>query len=207
MRLALLCGVAAAAALVLGFVRFVDTIDGAERRPEGRVDGIVALTGGADRVSDAVGLLRDGHAGRLLVTGVNATTTREEFARQHPRARPLVDCCIDLGYEALNTIGNARETADWVRAHGVRSLIVVTSNYHMPRALAELGAVLPETDLRPYPVVSDRMQTKGWWADAQIARTVVSEYLKYLVARGRLALTSAPSRRQSLLDVDLALIG
>jgi uncharacterized SAM-binding protein YcdF (DUF218 family) len=170
-----------------GFVLFVANLSNVETRPTHHADGMVVLTGGTDRVADAVDLLAEGHADRLLITGVNPGTSRESLERRMPRERDLISCCVDLGYQALNTAGNARETAEWVHDNKLRSLIVVTSNYHMPRALAEIGEALPTTDLQPYPVVADRIRT-GWWSDAQRARLIAWEYLKYLAVRTRTTL-------------------
>jgi len=79
----------------------------------------------------------------------------------------------------------------WALEHRFQSLIVVTSAYHMPRALAELGHQLPEATLIPYPVVSDRLRIEPWWSNGATARLVVSEYLKFLAAKVRMRFDSA----------------
>ena len=186
-RLVLGLGVAGLLALGVGFSHFAAMIETVERRPVSHAGGIVALTGGSERVPDAIALLFEGHADHLLITGVNPATTREDLARRVPNARALVECCVDLGYRAANTVGNAQETADWVRARHIRSLIVVTSNYHMPRALAEIAYELPGVELQAYPVVSERARTDVWWTDRERVQLVVREYVKYLVAITRQA--------------------
>ena len=188
-RLVLALGVASILALAVGFAHFAALIDTVEKLPTRHAEGIVALTGGSDRVPDAVSLLLGGHADHLLITGVNPVTTREDLARRIPGARAVVECCVDLGYRASNTVGNAQETADWVRARNIHSLIVVTSNYHMPRALAEIAYKLPEVELQAYPVVSERVKTDVWWTDRERLRLVFREYVKYLVAVSRQAVT------------------
>ncbi len=114
--------------------------------PEGRTDGIVALTGGAQRIGDAIDLLAAGYGRRLLITGVNERTSREEIARLNPTQRQLIACCVDLDYRARNTIGNAIETRRWMRTHHFSTVAVVTSNYHMPRTLVELDHALQESE-------------------------------------------------------------
>jgi uncharacterized SAM-binding protein YcdF (DUF218 family) len=100
-----------------------------------------------------------------------------------PNFHQLFDCCIDLGRAALNTAGNADETRRWVEANAIRtSLIIVTSNYHMPRALVELRSALPQLDLIPYPVVSDRLRNSDWRSDTHVARLLAIEYVKFLAA-------------------------
>ena len=150
--------------------------------------GVVALTGGADRISDAVDLVASGNAGVLLITGVNQATSGTQIARRTPRFRPLAACCIELGYEALNTAGNARETRRWAQAHGIdRSLIVVTSSYHMPRALLELGHALPGVKLLPRPVVGEHGRG-AVFANAPMLRLAAIEYVKYVAALVRTSL-------------------
>lgn len=176
--------------LTWSFSSFLDRIAIRERPLEGHAEGAVALTGGADRISDAVGLLAQGRADRLLITGVNPATTRGEIAKQTPAARDLFDCCIALGYEAANTVGNAAETERWVRANHIRSLIVVTSNYHMPRALAEMGSALPGVELVAYPVVSERERLHPWWSDGASARLILWEWIKYNAATLRIGIAT-----------------
>lgn len=143
-------------------------------------DGVVALTGGPDRISVAAGILASGQARRMLISGVNQQTTRSELSRETPRYRELIDCCVDIGYLAENTFGNAVETARWASRNDIARLVVVTSDYHMPRALDELKAALPGATLIAYPVRSQRLQPSGWWRDPEALRLVVLEYAKYL---------------------------
>ncbi|MDX7953330.1 YdcF family protein [Lichenihabitans sp. Uapishka_5] len=178
--------------LLVGFLDFAAGLQGVEARPNRHADALVVLTGGTDRVSDAIDLLADGQAERLLITGVNPATTPESLARRLPRVRDLVACCVTLGYEALDTAGNAAETAAWVRANRIRSLIVVTSNYHMPRALAEIGHQLRDVDLRPYPVVTETAKLRPWWTSPHRSRLIATEYLKYVVVLARQALLPTP---------------
>ena len=79
-------------------------------------------------------------------------------------------CCVDLDYSAQNTLGNAVETRRWAMDRGLHSLIVVTSSYHMPRAMAELANQLPDVALIPYPVVSDKLRIEPWWSNIATPR-------------------------------------
>ena len=185
--------VAGGLGLAWSFSSFLDRIAAVETPLDGHAEGAVALTGGADRIADAVALVARGHADRLLITGVNPTTTRGEIVKQTPAARELIDCCIALGYEAANTVGNAAETERWVKAHHIRSLIVVTSNYHMPRALAEMGSALPGVELTAYPVVSEHERQHPWWSDAASARLILWEWIKYNAATLRIGAAAQAS--------------
>ncbi len=190
-RLALvaLFGIAGAVcfAFVVGFFLFARDVADMERPAiAGSADAIVALTGGAARISDAVELLNDGRADRLLITGVHPDTTTEVLAASAPGRDDLFACCVDLGYAALNTVGNAKEARDWARQHGFRRLIVVTSNYHLPRSLNEMRREMPEAVLIAYPVVASRHELTGWWRNPATARLLMSEYAKYLMSIFRL---------------------
>jgi uncharacterized SAM-binding protein YcdF (DUF218 family) len=178
-------GAAGAAGFALGFLWFVWRVPRHEVTLTAKADAIVALTGGASRVVDAVELLAAGHGKRLLITGVNRTTHSSELARRVPDYQRFFACCIDLDHSARNTIGNAVETRRWSERRGFRSLVVVTSSYHMPRAMAELAHRLPDVRLIPYPVVTERL-SEPWWSSAANARLLLFEYVKYLVAVTRI---------------------
>jgi uncharacterized SAM-binding protein YcdF (DUF218 family) len=181
------------AALAIGFLWFAGSVAGDEVRLEGKADGIVALTGGASRLSDAVDLLASGRGRRLLISGVSPTTNVGDLMRRVPDHERWFDCCIDLDYSAVNTIGNAVETRRWARGHGFRSLIVVTSSYHMPRAMLELTHQLPDARLIAYPVVTPQRRAEGWWSHPASARLLVLEYLKYIAANARIRLDPSPT--------------
>jgi uncharacterized SAM-binding protein YcdF (DUF218 family) len=153
----------------------------------GRAQGIVALTGGSNkRLQAGMALLQAGHGRRLLISGVYRKTTREQI-RQDARAvaGPIYDCCVDLGFEAIDTLGNARETAEWAKARGYDRLILVTADYHMPRALLELRGAMPKVQLVPYPVATDDLDARGWWKTPGALRLMSMEYSKYLVILAR----------------------
>jgi uncharacterized SAM-binding protein YcdF (DUF218 family) len=173
-------------ALVLGFMTFLWLLPNEEVVLGHNVDGIVVLTGGTSRVTDALELLAAGRGRRLLITGVNPGTTTADIAHQAAGYDRLLSCCVDLDYSAINTFGNALEARRWATDHGFHSLIIVTSAYHMPRALAEIAHQLPDVALIPFPVVSDRLRVEPWWSNGATTRLVLSEYFKYLFARVRM---------------------
>ncbi|HEY3223411.1 MAG TPA: YdcF family protein [Pseudolabrys sp.] len=171
-----------------GFVWFVSNIAGEEVTLDTRADGIVALTGAAARIPDAIELLATNRGKRLLITGVHRATSSKEIARLTPLYTKYFTCCIDLDRTALNTLGNALETRRWAREHNFNSLIVVTSNWHMPRAMAELEHQLPDVTLTPYPVISEKVKSEPWWSSVDTARFLFAEYLKYILAIARMHL-------------------
>jgi uncharacterized SAM-binding protein YcdF (DUF218 family) len=161
-------------------------------------DAIVALTGpSALRITAAMKLLEDGKGGRLLVSGVNHKATRADIHSVSKAPGQLYDCCVDLGFKAEDTIGNARETASWARAHRFKRLIVVTADYHMPRAILELKGALPGGQFQPYPVATDELNARRWWRNGESARRMVIEYCKYLVILAREAFLSLGPREHA----------
>lgn len=167
---------------VAGFIAFTALIAGREPLAVRPADAIVVLTGGPSRIVDAVGLLNEGRGRRLLITGVNPSTSPEEMRRTLPDGERLIDCCIDLGHKALNTRGNALEAAEWARDRRFGSLVVVTSSWHMPRAMMELSRALPDVELVAYPVVTSRTAPERWWSDFGTLKLLFKEYLKYIMA-------------------------
>ncbi|HSA66074.1 MAG TPA: YdcF family protein [Methyloceanibacter sp.] len=179
--------------LVIGFFIFTDGLQRSQPEPR-TADGIAVLTGGVARIDEAMKLLAQGKAKRLLITGVNRTTSTEELKQLASQGDQLFSCCVDIDKEARNTIDNATETSQWVAQHHYTSVIVVTSNYHMPRALAELGRVMPGVTLIPYAVVENNVRLDHWWTYPGTTRLLISEYLKYVPALARLGATQLVSK-------------
>ena len=172
----------------IGFVGFLSQLRTAELKPARNADGIVVLTGGSSRVSDAMELLAGGYGKRLLISGVHPTNGTIELSRLLPDSQGLLACCVDLDRSAVNTRSNAVETRRWAHERGFRSLIVVTSNYHMPRAIVELSHEMPEVDLIPFAVIGDRWRDDPWWTSGTTLRLLLSEYAKYVAAEIRVRL-------------------
>jgi uncharacterized SAM-binding protein YcdF (DUF218 family) len=172
----------------LGFVAFLSQLRETEIKPDRRADGIVVLTGGSSRVSDAMELLAAGYGKRLLISGVHRSSAVADISRSLSEHQSFLNCCVDLDRSAINTRSNAAQTRLWVQERGFRSLIVVTSNYHMPRAIFELSHALPDIVLIPYAVVGEKWRDEPWWASSATLRLLLSEYLKYVVAELRVRL-------------------
>ena len=191
-RSALVVCAGAAVLLIAGFAWFLHSLPADEIVLARDADGIVVLTGGASRITDAIELLAAGRGKRLLISGANRATTSGEISRLNPEYGPIVSCCVDFD-RSLNTLGNAIETKRWAESRGFHSLIVVTSNYHMPRALAEIAHQLPNVSLLPFPVIADKLRGEPWWMHAPMLRLVLSEYLKYVAAQIRIRLDGVVS--------------
>ncbi len=173
-----------------GLFLFADKVREFHPDPAARADAIVVLTGDEERISTGMRLMEAARASRMLISGVNPSTRMPtELKRYINGSEALVKCCVDLGREALNTSGNADEARQWVAAHGFRSIIVVTSAYHLPRSLAEFARVMPTTALIGYPATGGRqLRLDGWWRHRPSVRLIAAEYVKFLGAAARLAL-------------------
>lgn len=152
-------------------------------------DGIVVLTGGTRRLETGLALLAAKRGKKLFVSGVHHGTDVAELMRVYRTDPRLLDCCLKLGYTADDTMGNARETAEWAAAENVKSIRIVTSNYHMRRSLFELERLLPNVRLIPHPVVPDHVKSTRWWNWPGSTNLIISEYNKYLLAGLRLRWT------------------
>lgn len=194
----------AVAAFVVGFWNFANGVrTEAEAPPES--EAIVALTGGSlERLSTGVQLLEDHKGQRLLISGVNRIVTDTELFDVLDVDSQLAECCIDLGRSADDTIGNASETAAWMRAHNYHRLILVTDDYHMPRSQAELALAMPEAEIYPYPVRTRWTDPALWRSDLGAAGRIGAEYVKYLVIRGREALIGLGSNDEKADEADAA---
>jgi uncharacterized SAM-binding protein YcdF (DUF218 family) len=179
------------AAAAAGFAGFISQLRGIEAKPSRTADGIVVLTGGSSRVSDAMELLADGYGQRLLISGVHPTSAVSDISRSLTDNQSLLNCCVDLDYSAVNTRSNAAETRRWAHERGFKSLIVVTSNYHMPRAIVELSHAMPDITLIPFAVVGDKWRDEPWWTNGATMRLLLSEYVKYVAAEVRVRLADA----------------
>jgi uncharacterized SAM-binding protein YcdF (DUF218 family) len=164
---------------VTGFLIFVGSLPKPPSKLP-RADAIVALTGGDARLDAAVALFEHGTGKRLLITGVNKASTKEEIKRISSGG-PRFDCCADLGYDAEDTYGNAEEAASWTARHHYKSLIVVTAAYHMPRSLRFFHSLMPGVRLVPYPVEPDGVDMATWWRPGTL-HLLHNEYLKYMAS-------------------------
>jgi uncharacterized SAM-binding protein YcdF (DUF218 family) len=182
-----------AIAFFCGFFVFLRSLDRVEPPLITKGDGIVALTGGSDRIADAMVLLARGQGRRLLISGVSNHVTMSKIGTIAPGLENWLKCCVDLGHHAQNTVGNAEETRSWAKTHKYKSIVVVTSNYHMPRALLELQRHMPDIRFIPAPVVTERLHDMAIWKDISLLKTLSHEYTKFVVAYARARLTSPAS--------------
>ncbi|WP_048645098.1 YdcF family protein [Nitratireductor soli] len=183
LRLAGLTALLTIIAFLAGFGLFADHIGHLAAPGEIEdADGIIVLTGGQSRIDAAIGLLKAGKGKRLLISGVNPIARADDLRVATGGDKALFECCVDIDHAALDTIGNAEESAKWVTANTYGSIILVTNNYHMPRSLLEMRRILPEARVQPYPVVNTPLDDGAWLAKPDALRVLATEYTKYVAA-------------------------
>ena len=168
-------------ALIVGFIVFVilvSRLDIPKTLP--KADGIVVWTGkGGDRVTTALGLLEKKHGERLLISGTNAELSRDTIINTLNINPSLADCCIDMD-QAVDTVDNAEQTANWAKALNYDHIILVTSAYHMPRAEIEIGTAAGRLGITAYPVKAD--SASAWWKSGASIKRMTTEYGKLILS-------------------------
>lgn len=196
-RVMILATGAAISLLALGFVLFATVVTRPPAPADVHADGIVVLTGESRRIAEGARLLNEGRAERMLISGVYRRTGKRALLRISGLPEQKFDCCVDVGYAALDTAGNADEARTWATERRYATLIVVTASYHMPRSLAEISLALPGTRLIPHPVVPKGFPVRRWWLNASVTRVLLSEYLKFLPSVAHLTVARLLGRGES----------
>lgn len=187
LRLASCFGLLVILVWAIGFTRFVEAIPRVAPNGEVKADAIVVLTGGAQRLGAGFRLLREGRGDQLFVSGVHGDVRASDLhalAVLHETAeeKDFPRCCVEFGTEAQDTKGNALEIAAWARTKGAKSLIMVTSNYHMQRAFLELRTALPEIPVRQHAVIARTVMLGRLWRWPSSLILLAGEYHKFLWA-------------------------
>lgn len=168
--------------LLIGLWRFAAVIPSTVASPDRPTDAIVVLTGGSLRVEGGLRLLSEGKAKKLFISGVYRGVDVAALLHLSRQTPDSVACCVVLGHEADNTLGNAHETAQWMESEGYHSLRLVTASYHMPRSMLEFSRAMPGIEIVPNPVFPEFLQEAPWWQSRRTALLITSEYVKYLAA-------------------------
>lgn len=173
---------------VAGFLWFASTIPTGVGDTGTHTDAIVALTGGADRIETGVQLLSDGYAGRLFISGAGEQVRTEDILLRSSPIDPALAANITIGKSAMDTPGNAVETAQWVRSQNMQSIRLVTAAYHMRRSLLEFHDAMPEVLIVPHAVFPAHVK-QDWWRWPGTASLIAREYTKFLVTWARQGLS------------------
>ncbi|MBQ9271799.1 MAG: YdcF family protein [Alphaproteobacteria bacterium] len=159
-----------------GFLWFCFQINHYEKNKT-RTDAIVVLTGGRNRITESISLLNSGIADKMFISGVSKKVTIAQIEDKAGVAL-LFPEKVDLGYKAQNTLGNASEIKEWIEKNNINSIRLVTSNYHLPRSMAELASYHLPLKIIAHPVYSEKI-SKNWWAGWGTLKFLFAEYNKY----------------------------
>jgi uncharacterized SAM-binding protein YcdF (DUF218 family) len=181
-RLALTALILGLTAWLAGLLWFIDQIPRRIEQPETITDAIVVLTGGAGRLAAGLELLAQGRASKLFVSGVYRGVEVDEILRVSLQSPQELECCVELGHDAVDTRGNAEETRQWMASEGYSSLRLVTASYHIPRSRTEFSRAMPAVRLIAHPVFPPDVHIDEWWRWPGTTALLVGEYSKYLVA-------------------------
>ena len=162
---------ALAIAWFCGFLWFATTLPGPAR--DVVTEAVIVPTGAAGRIERGLEVLAAQNADAILVTGVDPDVTENEFAAQFDVPATVMECCLTMGFFAVDTRTNATETADWLARNDVQSIRLVTSDWHMRRAVHELRRTIPAS----ITVVQDSVVSEP------SLRILFLEYHKLLASR------------------------
>lgn len=183
---------------LLGFFAFVTALPAPASGMPTRAEGVVIFTGDASRLSSGMALFEAGAGQRLLISGVNPELSRDEISAFWPGSLERFDCCVDLGLQAQTTTGNADELKGWATTHNFSSIVLVTSEYHMPRALAQTRKRLKGVTIIPYPIASTHLDADGRPQSLSSWRKLAGEYSKYITVR---AINLMPDQMRQALQL------
>jgi uncharacterized SAM-binding protein YcdF (DUF218 family) len=168
------------------FLQFFSSIPLTNMNKNSNADSIIVLTGGDKRLAAGFELLSKGHANVLFVSGVNRSVTRSDIlelsqGQSFSVSSELINCCVKLGYNAFNTRENAIESAKWIKKNKIKSIFLVTSNYHMRRSHLEFSLRVPEVSILKYPVFANNVTINDWWLHPRSIRVLLLEYHKFIL--------------------------
>lgn len=182
--------------LILLFIQlnnFKDNILSSEKHHNKESSNIVILTGGTNRIKNGLKIIEDFRKEnkknyKILVSGTGTGFTKNSLKKKlGPNFNPkLIQCCIDLDSVSKNTYTNASETFKWAKKNDIKEFILITSNYHMPRAILEFKNIMPNLKIYTYTITPDRHEIENWLSSYQTFGLVFSEYCKYIVANLRI---------------------
>lgn len=161
-----------------GFLAFNYRINSYKTDEQTKTDAIIALTGGKNRIAEAVRLMKRGLAGKMFISGVQKDISLKEISRIQKVDMPQFGK-IELENRSTNTVENAIETSDWIRKNQIKSIRLVTSNYHIPRSMEEFRSQNPQIKIVLHPVYSDNVSSQ-WWKNRGSFCLIASEYNKFL---------------------------
>lgn len=161
-----------------GLAWFAWKINSYQQNIDTQTQAVAVLTGGRHRVAEGINILNNHLADKLFISGVPQKVKLADIERQ-AGVKAYNKYKVELGYKATDTVGNAAEIKDWVLKNKIKSLRLITSNYHIPRAMEELSVYQLPTVIVVHPVYSQKV-AKHWWRFGGTFRLIAGEYNKFL---------------------------
>ncbi len=161
-----------------GFLIFIYSLNKPMPEMNRNMDAIIILTGGSNRIKQGVELFKKGLSDKVFISGVYKDTNLKDLISDYKD----LECCIELGYKAKDTLGNAIETRDWIAGKDIKSIILVTANYHIKRSMLEFTRVNKELEIIPYPIKPASSNGVEWWRNKKSIMIIINEYNKFIGA-------------------------
>jgi len=172
--------------ILLNFLDFIEQIPTTKTTNDNITDAIVVLTGGSNRLEEGLNLLAERRAKKLFISGVYRGVEVKRLLNIFQGNPEELICCIELGYSAGSTKGNAAETKTWLTNEGHKSIRLVTASYHMPRSIKEFQHHMPSLTIIPHAVFPKQFKREDWWLWPGTASLILTEYFKFLISSLRL---------------------
>ena len=168
------------------FQQFILTLPKANITVLRPVDGLVVATGGQARIQKGLELLSEGNANRMLISGVGEGISKELLKKSlslSDQQALFFDCCVELEFTAIDTNGNAKATFQWMQKHNLKNILLVSANYHLPRAEIIFKRHLPKSSIYIQPVDPPDLKLSHWYLNWKTSRLLIREYLKFLYVK------------------------
>ena len=168
------------------FQQFILTLPKANITVLRPVDGLVVATGGQARIQKGLELLSEGNANRMLISGVGEGISKELLKKSlslSDQQALFFDCCVELEFTAIDTNGNAKATFQWMQKHNLKNILLVSANYHLPRAEIIFKRYLPKSSIYIQPVYPPDLKLSHWYLNWQTSKLLIKEYLKFLYVK------------------------
>ncbi|MEG8099189.1 YdcF family protein [Candidatus Liberibacter brunswickensis] len=166
---------------IIGFISFINCVQRMRIPNHPLVNAIVVLTGEKIRIEKSFELLENNIGSKVFISGVHHSVSKDILIKKIPIKKDLAECCIDIGYKALNTSGNATEISEWAKKHNFHHVLIVTHDYHIIRTFLELNRVNNTINFIPYPIISPSVQNNNLILNMRMLIIIFIEYLKILL--------------------------
>jgi hypothetical protein len=176
----------------LELFNFKATIINLQKNQVGMTSQIVILTGGTNRIKEGFEIInkfdeKSKKNIKILVSGTGKGFTKLSLQKKlnSNLYLKLIECCVELDGVSKDTYSNANETSKWVNKNNIKEILLITSNYHMPRSILEFNNIMPNLKILPYPIKPEQHQINEWLKSFETFSLVFIEYCKYIVANIR----------------------